>query len=56
VHPAGNYEALGGRLHSAGAGQVGDVVVGVLFLEASVHVTGRSCTSMAAGSLATDTE
>ena len=54
VDPAGSYEALAARL---GRGrQVSDVVDGVLFLEASARVTGRSSTSIAARSPATDTE
>ena len=42
VHPAESYEALGGRLGPLGrAGQVSDVVDGVLFLESSPYITGE---------------
>jgi NAD(P)-dependent dehydrogenase (short-subunit alcohol dehydrogenase family) len=41
-HPAGGYDGLGGWLPPLGrAGQVGDVVNGVLFLESSPYVTGE---------------
>jgi len=42
VHPAGSYEHPGGRLPPLGrAGQVSDVVDGVLFLESSPYITGE---------------
>ena len=42
VHPAESYEALGDRLAPLGrAGQVGDVVGAVLFLESSPYITGE---------------
>ena len=42
VHPAESYEHLGGRLPPLGrAGQVSDVVGGVLFLESSPYITGE---------------
>src|SRR5262245_56026943 len=42
VHPAGSYEHLGGRLPPLGrAGQVSDVVDGILFLESSPYITGE---------------
>ena len=42
VHPAESYEALGDRLVPLGrAGQVSDVVDGVLFLESSPYITGE---------------
>ncbi len=41
AHPADSYELLGGRLVPLGrAGQVSDVVDGVLFLESSPYMTG----------------
>jgi NAD(P)-dependent dehydrogenase (short-subunit alcohol dehydrogenase family) len=42
VHPADSYEHLGGRLPLLGrAGQVRDIVDGVLFLESSPYITGE---------------
>ena len=42
VHPADSYEHLGDRLPPLGrAGQVSDVVNGVLFLESSPYITGE---------------
>jgi NAD(P)-dependent dehydrogenase (short-subunit alcohol dehydrogenase family) len=42
VHPAGSCEHLGGRLPPLGrAGQVSDVVDGILFLESSPYITGE---------------
>ncbi len=42
VHPADSYEELGDRLPPLGrAGQVSDVVDGILFLEASPYITGE---------------
>jgi NAD(P)-dependent dehydrogenase (short-subunit alcohol dehydrogenase family) len=42
VHPACGYDAPGGRLPPVGrAGQVSDVVAGVLFLESSPYITGE---------------
>ena len=42
VHPADSYEHLGGRRPPLGrAGQVSDVVDGVLFLESSPYITGE---------------
>ncbi len=42
VHPADSYEHLGGRLPPLGrAGQVSDIVDGVLFLESSPYITGE---------------
>ena len=42
VDPAGSYEHLGGRLPPLGrAGQVSDVVDGILFLESSPYITGE---------------
>ena len=42
VHPAESYEGLGGQLPPLGhVGQVGDVVAGILFLEASPFITGE---------------
>jgi NAD(P)-dependent dehydrogenase (short-subunit alcohol dehydrogenase family) len=42
VYPAGSYDDPGGRLPPLGrAGQVSDVVDGVLFLESSPYVTGE---------------
>jgi NAD(P)-dependent dehydrogenase (short-subunit alcohol dehydrogenase family) len=42
VHPAESYNGLGGRLAPLGrAGQVSDVVDGVLFLESSPYITGE---------------
>jgi NAD(P)-dependent dehydrogenase (short-subunit alcohol dehydrogenase family) len=42
VHPADSYAHLGGRLPPLGrAGQVSDVVDGVLFLESSPYITGE---------------
>ena len=42
VHPAESCEALGDRLAPLGrAGQVGDVVGAVLFLESSPYITGE---------------
>jgi NAD(P)-dependent dehydrogenase (short-subunit alcohol dehydrogenase family) len=42
VRPAGSYEHLGGRLPPLGrAGQVSDVVDGILFLESSPYITGE---------------
>ena len=42
VHPADSYEYLGGRVVPLGrAGQVSDVVDGVLFLESSPYITGE---------------
>jgi NAD(P)-dependent dehydrogenase (short-subunit alcohol dehydrogenase family) len=42
VHSVESYEALAGRLASFGrAGQVSDVVNGVLFLESSPYITGE---------------
>ena len=42
AHPAESYEALGDRLAPLGrAGQVGDVVGAVLFLESSPYITGE---------------
>jgi len=42
VHPADSYEDLGGRLPPLGrAGQISDVVDGILFLESSPYITGE---------------
>ena len=42
VHPPESYEHLGGRLPPLGrAGQVSDVVDGILFLESSPYITGE---------------
>jgi NAD(P)-dependent dehydrogenase (short-subunit alcohol dehydrogenase family) len=42
VHPADSYEGLGDRLPPLGrAGQVSDVVDGILFLESSPYITGE---------------
>jgi NAD(P)-dependent dehydrogenase (short-subunit alcohol dehydrogenase family) len=42
VHPAESYEGLGDQLPPLGhVGQVGDVVGGILFLEASPFITGE---------------
>ena len=42
VHPAESYEHLGGQLPPLGrAGQVSDVVDGILFLEYSPYITGE---------------
>jgi NAD(P)-dependent dehydrogenase (short-subunit alcohol dehydrogenase family) len=42
VHPADSYQELGDRLPPLGrAGQVSDVVDGILFLEASPYITGE---------------
>jgi NAD(P)-dependent dehydrogenase (short-subunit alcohol dehydrogenase family) len=42
IHAAGSYEDLGGPLPPLGhAGQVSDVVNGVLFLESSPYITGE---------------
>jgi NAD(P)-dependent dehydrogenase (short-subunit alcohol dehydrogenase family) len=42
VHPPDSYEDLGGRLPPLGrAGQISDVVNGVLFLESSPYITGE---------------
>jgi NAD(P)-dependent dehydrogenase (short-subunit alcohol dehydrogenase family) len=42
AHPADSYEHLGGRLPPLGrAGQVSDVVDGILFLESSPYITGE---------------
>jgi NAD(P)-dependent dehydrogenase (short-subunit alcohol dehydrogenase family) len=42
VHPADSYEELGDRLPPLGrAGQVSDVVDGILFLESSPYITGE---------------
>jgi NAD(P)-dependent dehydrogenase (short-subunit alcohol dehydrogenase family) len=42
VHPADSYDGLGDRLPPLGrAGQVSDVVDGVLFLESSPYITGE---------------
>jgi len=42
VHPAASYEHLGSRLPPLGrAGQVSDVVDGILFLESSPYITGE---------------
>jgi len=42
VHPADSYEDLGGRLPPLGrAGQISDVVDGILFLESSPYMTGE---------------
>jgi NAD(P)-dependent dehydrogenase (short-subunit alcohol dehydrogenase family) len=42
VHPAESYDDLGGRLPPLGrAGQVSDVVDGILFLESSPYITGE---------------
>jgi len=42
MHPAGSYDRLGDRLPPLGrAGQVSDVVDGVLFLESSPYITGE---------------
>jgi NAD(P)-dependent dehydrogenase (short-subunit alcohol dehydrogenase family) len=42
VHPADSYKELGDRLPPLGrAGQVSDVVDGILFLEASPYITGE---------------
>jgi NAD(P)-dependent dehydrogenase (short-subunit alcohol dehydrogenase family) len=55
VHPADSYKEPGDRLPPLGrAGQVSDVVDGILFLEASPYITGRSCTSTVARSPGTD--
>ena len=43
VHPAESYDGLGDRLPPLGrAGQVSDVVDGVLFLESSPYITGET--------------
>ena len=43
VHPAESYDHVGGQLPPLGrAGQVSDVVDGVLFLESSPYVTGET--------------
>jgi NAD(P)-dependent dehydrogenase (short-subunit alcohol dehydrogenase family) len=42
VHPADSYKELGDRLPPLGrAGQVSDVIDGILFLEASPYITGE---------------
>ena len=42
MHPPESYQDLGGRLPPLGrAGQVGDVVDGILFLESSPYITGE---------------
>jgi NAD(P)-dependent dehydrogenase (short-subunit alcohol dehydrogenase family) len=42
VHPADSYKELGNRLPPLGrAGQVSDVIDGILFLEASPYITGE---------------
>jgi NAD(P)-dependent dehydrogenase (short-subunit alcohol dehydrogenase family) len=42
VHPADSYDGLGDRLPPLGrAGQVSDVVDGILFLESSPYITGE---------------
>ena len=42
VHPPESYEGLGGQLPPLGrAGQVSDVVGGILFLESSPYITGE---------------
>jgi NAD(P)-dependent dehydrogenase (short-subunit alcohol dehydrogenase family) len=42
MHPPESYDALGDRLPPLGrAGQIGDVVDGVLFLESSPYITGE---------------
>ena len=42
MHPAESYDELGDRLSPLGrAGQVSDVVDGILFLEASPYITGE---------------
>jgi NAD(P)-dependent dehydrogenase (short-subunit alcohol dehydrogenase family) len=42
VHPADSYDGLGDRLPPLGrAGQVSDIVDGVLFLESSPYITGE---------------
>ena len=42
IHPADSYDGLGDRLAPLGrAGQVSDVVDGVLFLESSPYITGE---------------
>ena len=42
AHPAGSYDGLAGRLPPLGrAGQVSDVVDGILFLESSPYITGE---------------
>jgi NAD(P)-dependent dehydrogenase (short-subunit alcohol dehydrogenase family) len=42
MHPAESYDALGDRLPPLGRiGQVGDIVDGILFLEASPYITGE---------------
>ena len=42
MHPAGSYDRLGDRLPPLGrAGQISDVVEGVLFLESSPYITGE---------------
>jgi NAD(P)-dependent dehydrogenase (short-subunit alcohol dehydrogenase family) len=42
VHPPQSYDGLGGRLPPLGrAGQVSDVVDGILFLESSRYITGE---------------
>jgi NAD(P)-dependent dehydrogenase (short-subunit alcohol dehydrogenase family) len=42
MHPADSYDGLGARLPPLGrAGQVSDVVDGVLFLESSPYITGE---------------
>ena len=42
VHPAESYDDLGGQLPPLGrAGQVSDVVDGILFLESSPYITGE---------------
>jgi NAD(P)-dependent dehydrogenase (short-subunit alcohol dehydrogenase family) len=42
VHPRESYEHLGGRMPPLGrAGQVSDVVDGILFLESSPYITGE---------------
>jgi NAD(P)-dependent dehydrogenase (short-subunit alcohol dehydrogenase family) len=42
VHPSESYEGIGGQLPPLGrAGQVSDVVGGILFLESSPYITGE---------------
>jgi NAD(P)-dependent dehydrogenase (short-subunit alcohol dehydrogenase family) len=42
MHPPESYEALGDRLPPIGrAGQIGDIVDGILFLESSPFITGE---------------
>ena len=42
VHPAESYDDLGGQLPPLGrAGQVSDIVDGILFLESSPYITGE---------------